>query len=234
MSLTKITDHVFWLPPAPPDRPSLCAVVGERWTLMLDAGSSAAHAREALDGLPTEPRAVAYTHSHWDHVFGGAELGVPVIAHARTAEYLLELAAMDWSDDGLDGRVAAGEVSPGHAENVKQELPAPRTVEVAPADIAFTDGLDLELGGVSVCVRHVAGDHADDSCVMFVEPDRVLFLGDCLYEAPGGGLTAERALPLHDAVLAFDAEHFVEGHSESVLSRTEIERVLEELRSELL
>jgi hypothetical protein len=51
VALRKISEHVYWLPPAPPDRPSLCAVVGSRWTLMLDAGSSAAHAGSFLDGL---------------------------------------------------------------------------------------------------------------------------------------------------------------------------------------
>jgi glyoxylase-like metal-dependent hydrolase (beta-lactamase superfamily II) len=100
--LTKISEHVYWMPPGPPDRPSLCAVVGDRRTLMLDAGSSNAHARTFLDALWAEsaarPSAVVYTHSHWDHVFGGAELGGQVIAHALTAEKLIELAARDWSD----------------------------------------------------------------------------------------------------------------------------------------
>jgi len=35
---TKISDHVYWFPPGPPDRPSLSAVVGERRTVLLDAG----------------------------------------------------------------------------------------------------------------------------------------------------------------------------------------------------
>src|ERR1041384_6948391 len=150
--LTKITAHVYWMPPGPPDRPSIRAVVGDRRTLMLDAGSSQAHTRAFLDALRAEgaapPSAVVYTHSDWDHVFGGAELGGHVIAHALTAERLLELAAMDWSDEGLDQRVGAGAASPQHAANVKEELPSPRTVEVAPADIVFEDTLVIELGGV--------------------------------------------------------------------------------------
>ena len=60
--LTKITEHVYWLPPGPPDRPSVCAVVGDRRTLMLDAGSSRAHTRAFLDALwaesGTRPNAV--------------------------------------------------------------------------------------------------------------------------------------------------------------------------------
>ncbi len=232
--LTKITEHVYWLPPGPPDRPSVCAVVGDRRTLMLDAGSSRAHTRAFLDALwaqsGTRPSAVVYTHSHWDHVFGGAEVDGQVIAQTLTAEHLLELAARDWSDEGLDRRVAAGHSSPEHAAHVKEELPSPRTVEVAPADIVFEDGLALELGGVTVHVRHVGGDHSADSSVMYVQPDRLLFLGDCIYDSPAGALTAELAFPLHEAILGFDADVYVEGHDASVSSRTDIESLIEKMR----
>ena len=233
--LTKISEHVYWMPPGPPDRPSICAVVGERRTLMLDAGSSSAHTRAFVDALMSEgvahPTAVVYTHSHWDHVFGGAELGALVIAHASMAERLLELAATDWSDEALDRRVAAGHDSPQHAANVKEELPSPRTVEVAPADVLFEDELELELGGVTVRVRHVGGDHCAESSVMHVEADRFLFLGDCLYASPAGVLTAELAFPLYDTILGFDAELYVEGHSTSVLPRREVEALREKLRA---
>jgi glyoxylase-like metal-dependent hydrolase (beta-lactamase superfamily II) len=70
--LAKIAEHVYWMPPGPPDRPSVCGVVGDRRTVMLDAGSSAAHTRAFLGELLTEsgtrPSAVVYTHSDWDHV----------------------------------------------------------------------------------------------------------------------------------------------------------------------
>ena len=233
-ALTKITEHVYWMPPGPPDRPSLCGVVGDRRTLMLDAGSSRAHARGFLDAFRSEgaarPSAVVYTHSHWDHVFGAAELGGLVIAHALTAGDLLELARMDWSDEALDRRVAAGRASPQHAANVKQELPSPRTVEIAPVDMVFRTELDIDLGGVQVRVRHVAGNHSADSSVMYIEPDRVLFLGDCMYASPTGVLTAELAFPLHDAILGFDSELYVTGHDDSVLSRADIERLVEKMR----
>jgi glyoxylase-like metal-dependent hydrolase (beta-lactamase superfamily II) len=233
-ALTEITEHIYWMPPGPPDRPALCAVVGDRRTLMLDAGSSRAHARAFVDALQAEgagrPSAVVYTHSHWDHVFGAAELGGLVIAHALTAEYLLELARTDWSDEGLDQRVAAGQASPQHAANVKQEHPSPRTVEIAPVDIVFQAGLDIDLGGVRVRVRHVGGNHSADSSVMYIEPDRVLFLGDCMYDSPAGVLTAELAFPLHDAILGFDAELYVDGHDDSVLARADIESLIEKMR----
>ena len=233
-TLTKITEHVYRMPPGPPDRPTLCGVVGDRRTLMLDAGSSRAHTRSFLGALQGEsaarPNAVVYTHSHWDHVFGAVELGGLVIAHELTAEYLVELAETDWSDEGLDQRVAAGQASSQHAANVKQELPSPRGVEIAPADVVFQDRVDIELGGVTVRVRHVGGNHSADSSVMYIEPDRVLFLGDCMYDSPAGVLTAELAFPLHDAILGFDAEFYVDGHRESVLSRADIQSLIEKMR----
>jgi glyoxylase-like metal-dependent hydrolase (beta-lactamase superfamily II) len=230
----RISERVYWLPPGPPDRPSLCAVAGDRRTLMLDAGASAAHARLVLDGLAAEgvapPALVALTHSHWDHVFGASEFGVPVIAHALTAATLIELAATDWSDEALDRRVATGAVSAGHAENVKAELPAPRDVRVATADIVFLDGLEIELGGATVRIRHVGGDHAADSCVMYVEPDRVLFLGDALYDSPAGGFTAKLVFPLFDTVRAFGAGLCVDGHSEGLIEPAELDAEVEKMR----
>lgn len=221
------------MPPGPPDRPSLCGVVGDRRTLMLDAGSSAAHARAFLDALlaesGTRPSAVVYTHSDWDHVFGGAEVAGIVIAHALTAERLVEMAERDWSDSGLDRRVSAGLSSPEHAANVKAELPSPRTVAVAPADIIFHDGIELDLGGVTVGVRHLGGDHSEDSCLISVEPDGVLFLGDCLSASPEGVMTSESALRVRDAILGTAAEHYVEGHHEFVSSRSDIEDLLAKL-----
>jgi glyoxylase-like metal-dependent hydrolase (beta-lactamase superfamily II) len=233
-ALSKISEHVYWLPPGPPDRPSLCAVVGDRRTVMLDAGSSRAHTRTFLDALRSTgaaaPDAVVYTHSHWDHVLGGAELDAQVITQASTAEALVELAARDWSDAGLDRRVAAGLSSPEHARHVKAELPSPRTVEVALAGLVFQAGLDLELGGVTVRVQHVGGDHSPDSSLMVVEPDGVLFLGDCLCASSAGALTVDSAFPLYDAILGFDASLYVEGHHPSVSSRREIEDLIEKAR----
>ena len=108
-----------------------------------------------------------------------------------------------------------------------------RDVRIALADITFEDALDLDLGGVDVHIEHVGGDHAPDSSVMYVEQDRVLFLGDSLYASTSGPertLTTKLAFPLLDTVLSFDAELFVEGHTESVMSRTEIATLVDDFR----
>jgi glyoxylase-like metal-dependent hydrolase (beta-lactamase superfamily II) len=212
--MERISEHVWWMPPGPPDRPSLCAVVGERWTVALDAGSSRAHTRAFLDGLPSRPAAVVYTHSHWDHVFGGVELDALVLAHRVTAANLAAMAELDWNDDANVN------------DDIREELPAPRTVEIAQADVVFDDALELDLGGVSVRVEHVVTDHCDDACVILVQPDKLLFVGDALC-AGRDVLTRAKALPLYERILAYDADRYVEGHHEAVTTRAELEELIQ-------
>ncbi len=236
-TLQKLTDHVYWMSPAEPDRPSLCAVVGERFTLMLDAASSDAHARlflEALsqNGIPA-PRLVALTHWHWDHVFGAAEIGVPIIAHRQTARELATQSAYEWTDEALDQRVAEGTEIAFCADNIKLELPAPRSIRIALPDILFDDTLDLDLGGVTCQLRHVGGDHAADSVVAYIPEDRLLFLGDCLYDAvytPVRHYTPEKLFPLLDKLAGFNAQHYIEGHTDTVMTRGEIEAMVAKMR----
>ena len=237
MSLIRLSEHVVWMPPGPPDRPSLCAVTGTRGTLMLDSGASDAHARLFLDGLAAlnlpHPRLVAFTHWHWDHVFGAAEIGAPVIAGRDTASKLEWLARLDWTDAALDSRVVSGEEIAFCADNMKLELPTPRTVRICPADIIFENNLTIAMGGVTCRLLHVGGDHSADSVVMLVEPDGVLFLGDCLYDdiyAPTRHYTTARLFPLLDTLSALPANRYVEGHSPDTMERAAFDRLVGRFR----
>src|SRR5688500_17541134 len=111
--LRQLTPSVWWLNPiSDTDRPALGVVVGERGSLIVDAGNSPAHVLAlrgelARHGLPA-PRLVALTHWHWDHVFGVAALGAPAIASRETQRVVRVLAGLPWDDEALDRRVAEG------------------------------------------------------------------------------------------------------------------------------
>jgi glyoxylase-like metal-dependent hydrolase (beta-lactamase superfamily II) len=231
-TLTRISPHVYWLPPGPPDRPALCAVAGSEQTLLLDAGSSPAHVRRMLDGLAQAsirpPRYLALTHWHWDHVFGAAEPGTPVIAHALTAERLAVMAGYDWGDAAIAGRVKTGEEVAVCARDIQIELPEPRHVTIAAPDLVFQTALDVRLGGGVTChIQYVGGDHSADSSVMMVGPDRVLFLGDCLYSAsaylPAPYYTRRNLYPLLDVLLGFDPQVVIWGHEPQLMGRAEFD-----------
>ncbi len=237
-SFAQLTDHFYWMSPGPPDRPSLGAVVGDQFTLLLDAGASAAHAhlfRAALTAAVVPlPRYVALTHWHWDHIFGAEALALPVIAQTLTAQQLALLATYEWDDVALDARVHTGAEIISCADNIKIELPAPRQIHIIESTLTFTDSLKIDLGGVNCTLQHVGGDHAADSVVAYVEPDRVLFLGDCLYPGiygvPTWQYTRAQVLPLLDKLHAFDAQFYIEGHGDTVLTRAEFTTLTTRLR----
>ncbi len=228
----RLTEHVYWMSPGKPDRPSLAAVVGNQSTLMLDAGASAAHANLFLEQLKeiSKPDFVALTHWHWDHVFGAAAIGVPVIAHRETAQKLTVLADYEWSDTALDARVQNGAEIEACAADIKVELPAPRHVQIAPVDILFDEIIELSLGEITCQIKHVGGDHASDSCVMYIPEVRVLFLGDCLYDAiyaPVRHYTRRHLLPLLITLRTFTADYVIEGHNEQIMNQTEFSALLD-------
>lgn len=240
LTLQKISDHVYWMPPAKPDRPSLCAVVGSDRVVMLDAGASSAHARAFLDELNVlgiaYPESVVLTHWHWDHVFGAAEIGVTIIGQELTAKKLRELSKRDWSDAGLEQQIAMGLETQVGAENIKAELPAPRTIHVAQPSTVFCDSFELDLGGVTCQVEHVGGDHARDSSVIFIQPDRVLFLGDCLsgtFYSPKPYYTIQRLIPLLNKIQGFDAAFYVEGHQSIVSTRANFHEQILKMRTSI-
>jgi glyoxylase-like metal-dependent hydrolase (beta-lactamase superfamily II) len=238
-SLTAITPHVYWLPANPAtDRPMLGAVAGQHATLIVDAGNSPAHARLLLDeiarcGLPT-PAYLALTHWHWDHVFGAATLGLTTFASGETRRIVGEMARQDWSDAALDRRVREGTEIAFCRDNIKAELPDRRGLVLKTPEIGFSESLELDLGGLTCRLVHVGGDHSADSSVVWVEDERVLFLGDCLYFDLYSGpdsLTTRRFLPLAERILSFGADFYMESHAPAPTPRREMEAFLEMTRT---
>jgi glyoxylase-like metal-dependent hydrolase (beta-lactamase superfamily II) len=205
--------------------------VGARAALMVDAGASAAHAAQfcaALREHTASPlRFAALTHWHWDHVFGLAGLGLPAFAHHETRRRIQAMAALDWRDAALAERVAAGRELPFIADHVKVELSDSQRagLVIAAPEITFADGVEVDLGGLTVCVRHVGGDHSPDCSVIYSPEERVAFLGDCFgsgYLLRGGGfLTLARLLPLLDTLDALPVDHYVLGHDAAPITRAQ-------------
>ncbi len=226
-----LTPRVAWSPPdAGRDRPVLGAISGSRKSLIVDAGASPAHAaqfRRALVELGVaEPGYAALTHYHWDHVFGAAALHLPVIGHVGTRQRVQEMARLDWRDNALNARVAAGQEKASIASNMKLEMSnAERAaLVILPPDLVFTDGVELDLGGLTAQIFHVGGDHTADSSIVYSPEERVAFLGDCFYqgyEYGAGVYTAARLYPLLDRLEGLAADYYVMAHEPQPLTRAE-------------
>lgn len=201
------------------DRPVLAAITGKRRTLLMDAGASPAHAglfREELKRRGCRlPDMLVLTHWHWDHSFGTGAWGIPAIAHKETAEALAALSGRGWSDEEMAELVQAGTISEDSAQHIRLEYGDSREVTVREPDIVFTGRITMDLGGVTCVLTHVGGDHSSDSCVLYIEEDKVLFLGDALGPSVYGGprkYSSTGFLRLLEMAYGFGAEWFVESH----------------------
>ncbi|CEG29281.1 MBL fold metallo-hydrolase [Bacillus sp. B-jedd] len=183
--IKQLSEHVWYLPAShETDRPVLGAVLGQDYSLLIDAGNSPAHAELFLNELKrigaSESRLLVLTHWHWDHIFGTKKMNLPAIAHAKTKLHIDKLKGLQWTDEALDERVRTGVEIEFCAEMIKKEFGEKRDeIKIVSPVMTFEDSLAIDLGGVHVRLKHVGGDHADDSTVVFIEEDSVLFLGDC-------------------------------------------------------
>lgn len=236
-TLQRLTDRIFYLPPeAETDRPLLAAICGEKQTLLIDAGNSPAHAELFLHELANQQvsniNMAVLTHWHWDHSFGASRLDRLMIAHETTKKKLEELTSFTWADEELDRRVEEGVESSFCAEMIKKEYGADRDISIVTPEITFLSQLQVDLGNIHCLVEHVGGDHSSDSTVIFVEEEKVLFLGDCLYPdlyAKQPRYTVDRMSSLLDKLESYNANTYILSH-EAPLSKSEFEGYVQLLR----
>lgn len=179
----KVSDHIYIYPCEDyTDRPNIGLVVGEKHTILFDAGNSSEHVKKMKSDLTSQnlpmPDLVVISHWHWDHSFGAKEWGVPVISQTKTNAMLKEVSEWKWDDLSIDERINSGKDIVFCSEMIKREYPDRNKISVRPADIVFEEKLVLELGEISCVLIHSKGPHSDDSVICYVPSEKFIFLGD--------------------------------------------------------
>lgn len=223
-TLEKLKRRYWYLTPvAETDRPIIGAVVGDRMTLMIDAGNSEAHAQFFLSELEKHqilsPRMVVLTHWHWDHIFGLSRLNIPSIASRLTKAEMEKLIPYLWTDEALDERVENGVEIEFCASAIKKEYGSDRSIKIKLPDITFENKLEIDLGGVTCQLQQVGGDHSPDSVVVYIKEEKILFLGDAIYAnlyASKWKYTEDFMLQLLEAIDQFDADTYILSHGTAI------------------
>ena len=212
MELKRFSERIWFLPyEKERDRPILGYVRGDRWSLAVDAGHSAAHTEEfyrALEGagLPL-PALTVLTHWHWDHTFGMHALHGLSLSSRLTGGHLRAFAEKI--------RREGTEFFLNMDPSIRLEYAGGREVRVVPADMEYAGEIYLDAGNCPVRVFQTVSPHTDDSSLIEVIPDRTLFVGD----AAGGVFPTWEKDPakcraLADVIRQTDADWCLESHWE--------------------
>lgn len=210
MKLERLTDRVWFYPKEEErDRPVLGYIRGDNWSLAVDAGHSDAHVEEFYKALEAEgfplPSLTVLTHWHWDHTFGMHAINGLSLANAKTNEYLRDF------KDKIEKN--GPEVFLNIHESIRREYAGNRPVKVVTADMEFSGEMILDAGNCRIRVFQTKAPHTDDSTLVEIVDEKILFLGDSTCDDFYTGIKdMTLAKELASAIESTGAEICLEGH----------------------
>jgi glyoxylase-like metal-dependent hydrolase (beta-lactamase superfamily II) len=235
MRLKQLSPKVWILPAHPDDekvQPAVGVVIGDKETILIDAGNTPQLARGLLmelEHIKAPPvKKIIYTHYHWDHVFGACVFNAPVVAHFLCKKKLLEFAKVSWSEEVLQGSVERGMIRAESAKVIRAGVDDWNTFKVVLPVQTFEEKETLVGEGYRLELTHVDSKHSDDSILVNVVGEKVMFVADAFYPAPLHVDPNDRTLDtmVIKTMLASPCQVFVHGHGEP-LTRREVEGILQ-------
>lgn len=227
--LKKLTENIYYLPQEPKtDRPVLGLIFGKDYSLIVDSGNSPKHARAFLKetGKMNIPpiKYVVLTHHHWDHVLGIQEFKAHTIAHEKTKEAVEKMKQRGFRDEDLEKMNQDGLLTDFSVKCIKAEIPERDDFQMGDINQVYKDSMAIDLGGVVCNLYHVAGSHTDDSTIIHIPQENVMFLGDCGYGTRFDelyGYDRDKLFSMIEKIEKYPADHYVLSH-ESLCDREEI------------
>lgn len=237
--LNQIGDSIHYLPNQnDKERPTLGLVCGDQYSLVIDSGNSVQHARDFLneiEKLKVPPvKYLAITHAHWDHILGMNEFeAAAIIVNARTNEIIQDWRSLSFDDRSLQEYADAKKMTSHCVETIISDIPERDTFQLTSPDIIFEGSLRLDLGNKVCVLETIRSTHTDDSTIVYIPDEKVLFLGDSAYGTTENSLyhfKQSLLLPMIEDIRKYDATHFLLGH-ESICDAAEMDLYWKELIS---
>ena len=180
MDVKKMSEHVYYVEGKPgiaTDNQGFISnsgfVITNEGVVIFDAlgtPSLAAKMVEKIRAITDQPiKQVVVSHYHADHVYGlqvFEELGAKIIAPEGAQKYIQS----DVAKERLEERQFS--LDPWVNQDTHLVLP----------DITVSSSYQFKLGGLTFTINYLGKAHSDGDMAMLVEPDRVLFSGDIIFE----------------------------------------------------
>lgn len=218
--LNKINSSIYYVSnDDAKERPTIGLVCGDKYSLVIDSGNSVQHAQDFLKEIAnlTIPQVeyLVITHGHWDHFLGLNEFGGKIIVNSLTNQMLKNWQRYSFDDDSLQKYVDSHIMPSKCMEIIKSEIPMRDSFFLNSADIIFEESLTLDLGNKICTLETIKSTHTEDSTIIYVPDDNVLFLGDSAYGKTTNSLFHYKQsllLPMIKDIQKYDAHYFVLGH----------------------
>ena len=210
MALKKLSDRIWYYPyEEERDRPNLGYIKGDHFSIAVDAGHSAEHTEEFYRALTEEelplPTLTVITHWHWDHTFGMHSVNGLCIANSRTNQHLAEFREKIKKE--------GNNVFFNIHETIRKEYGNGKPVIVTLADLVFDQELLIDAGNCPVRLIQAKSPHTDDSTLVYVVDEKVLFIGDSnCGEFPSGVKNNELSEALVETISSIGAQICLDGH----------------------
>lgn len=236
--LHKLSDRIFYMEHRDETaRPVLGVISGNKYSMIVDSGNSPKHAKEflkELDQIDISPiKYLVLTHHHWDHILGIKEMNLITIAHEKTKEEFDRMSHLKWDDKSMDEHIEKKILTEFSAQCIIKEIEDRENIELGEIDITYKDSLEIDLGELTCVLKHIGGPHTDDSIMVYVPEEKVIFLGDCVYGRRYNNLYGYDKDKLFDMIEIIeeyeDIEHYILSH-ESLCSRKEMTNFWNDLR----
>ena len=181
MSVKKMSEHVYYVEGKPGVATDNQGFISNSGFIITDDGvvifdalgtpSLAAKLVKKIRVITDKPiKRVVVSHYHADHIYGlqvFEDLGATIYAPLGAQKYLQSEAAKN--------RIEERQVSlyPWVNDDTRLVLP----------DVTVSKSDQFKLGGLTFTINYVGQAHSDGDLTLLVEPDRILFSGDIIFEA---------------------------------------------------
>ncbi|HCR3189320.1 MBL fold metallo-hydrolase [Enterococcus faecalis] len=214
MEIKKLTERIFYLPHnSETDRPLLAYIKGDKIALAVDAGNSAAHVNDFYQSLKIEglkkPDITVITHWHWDHTFGMHHINGISIAHHKTNKFL-ENEKNKLSDSSYIKSMKKNN------KYLNKEYVNNRKIVITQSDVQFEKEIIINLGGMTAQIFHTEAPHSEDTVLIYIPEEKVLFLGDSTSEDffNNGYMDTDKLRILTNLIERTDCKYCILGHTE--------------------
>jgi glyoxylase-like metal-dependent hydrolase (beta-lactamase superfamily II) len=234
----KISENCFiisGLSAEPPWSVNSGFIVGNHSTLVVDTGSNYLSAQTiygySKNVNPENKLIVVNTEPHFDHIGGNSffkEREIDIFAHSGIQRK---------TEEFIQNKEDYNSTIQNQVRRLKKEAEAFfHKTKLANPNKSLSQGDKIDLGGIKATVYETPG-HTPSNISIFIEPDRVLFCGDCVVTGyipnleVGNQLEWQTWLQSINILENLNPEIIIPGHGDSVVGKSSISKELNNMRS---